>query len=170
MVNMFHGERYVSYHHTRFTALTAIQCSRQVCSDFAFCQAVNYNSKDGDIPLPAFLSYDIGCEWWINFLKRVELCPGLTWDAKRLLIVAVGKWHLAAHVNDCFCKFSLNFILGAGHLDGEIMETIWSKLNAPGRTARAMSLAHRQQFLDNHLRDINFKKMISMGEWTWTWF
>jgi len=114
--------------------------------------------------LACLLVYDIGCEWWINFLKRVEICDGLTWDVKRKLIVAVGKWHLAVHVKDCFCKFSLNFIIGAGHLDGEIMETVWSQLNAPGRAARAMSLAYRQQFLDHHIRDMNFKKMISMGE------
>lgn len=67
-------------------------------------------------------------------------------------------------MKECFCKFSLNFILGAGHLDGEIMETIWSKLNEPGRTARSMSLAHREEFLNHFIRDINFKKMLSMGE------
>jgi hypothetical protein len=114
--------------------------------------------------LPVLLIYDIGCEWWINFLRRVEACPHLSWDQGRKLTVAVGKWHLAAHVKECFCKFSLNFILGAGHLDGEIMETVWSKLNGPGRTARAMSLARRLEFLNHHIRDMNFKKMVSMGE------
>jgi hypothetical protein len=114
--------------------------------------------------LPVLLVYDIGCEWWINFLKRVTLSPGLTWDKKRGLIVAVGKWHLAAHVKECFCKFSLNFIKGAGHLDGEIMETVWSKLNQPGRTARSMSLAYREEFLNRFIRDMNFKKMVSMGK------
>ena len=98
-------------------------------------------------------------------MKRVEVCPGLDWDKKRDLIIAVGKWHMMSHVKDCFCKFSLHFVLGAGHLDGEIMETIWSKLNGPSRTARSMTLAHRVLFLDHCIRDMNFKKMVSMGEW-----
>jgi hypothetical protein len=135
-------------------------------SDFSFCEGAKYNTQYGDKSLPILLIYDIGCEWSINFLRRVEACPSLSWNHQTEPTVAVGKWHLAAHVKECFCKFSLNFILGAGHLDGEIMETVWSKLNGPGRTARSMSLAYRLQFLDHHIRDMNFKKMISMGEWS----
>ena len=30
---------------------------------------------------------------------------------------AVGKWHLAAHIPECFSKFSLNFVEGAGVMD-----------------------------------------------------
>jgi hypothetical protein len=139
--------------------------SRQIYSDFSFCQAVKYWQKHGNLDkLAALLNYDIGCQWWINFLWRTANCPELDWDERMKLIVAVGKWHLAAHVKDCFCQFSLNFIKGAGHLDGEIMETIWSKLNEPGRTARSMTLAYRSEFLNRFIQDINFKKMLSMGE------
>lgn len=133
-------------------------------SDFSFCEAAKYHTQDGDKSLPVLLAYDIGCEWWINFLKRVALSPGLSWDERTKLTVAVGKWHMLTHVEDCFCKFSLAFIIGAGHLDGEIMETVWSKLNEASRTARSMTLAHRLLFLTLHILDINFKKMVSMGE------
>jgi len=44
------------------------------------------------------------------------------------LIPAVGKFHLAAHVPSCFAKFSLNFVQGAGQLDGEILETLCQSL------------------------------------------
>jgi hypothetical protein len=53
---------------------------------------------------------------------------------------------------------------GAGHLDGEIMETIWSQFNKCAVTARSMSNAHRWEFLNDHMRDINFKKMVGMGK------
>jgi hypothetical protein len=132
--------------------------------DYSFCQAAKYKTLHGDELLDIQNSYDIGCKWWINFLKRVEGSPKLDWDERRRLIVAVGKWHLASHQRDCFCKFSLNFIIGAGHLDGEIMETIWSQLNDPARRARSMTLAHRLVFLEQHIRDMNFKKMVSMGK------
>jgi len=134
-------------------------------SDYSFCQAAKYKTSDRDRQLDVQLDYDIGCKWWINFMARVELCPELEWDKKRGLIVAVGKWHLASHVKDCFCKFSLNFIFGAGHVDGEIMETVWSQLNDPSRRARSMTLARRVLFLEQHMRDMNFKKMVSMSEW-----
>jgi len=40
------------------------------------------------------------------------------------LIVAVGKWHLASHVEGCFNQYSLNFVKGAEPIDGEIMERV----------------------------------------------
>ncbi|KAI6094401.1 hypothetical protein EDD16DRAFT_1447608, partial [Pisolithus croceorrhizus] len=42
------------------------------------------------------------------------------------IVPAVGKFHLAAHKLSCFPRYSLNFIKGAGHLDGEILETLWA--------------------------------------------
>ena len=36
------------------------------------------------------------------------------------LVPAVGKWHLGAHIPECFPKYSLNFVDGIGQIDGEI--------------------------------------------------
>ena len=52
------------------------------------------------------------------------------------------KFHLADHVDGCFSKWSLNFMKGAGHIDGEIMETLWSGMNKVSGAARSMSKAH----------------------------
>ena len=109
------------------------------------------------------LVYDVGCSWFIHFLERVAENDTLSWDEKMKLIVSVGKWHLAAHVDGCFTQFSLNFVQGAGVVDGEIMETVWSKLNSTGITARAMTAGHRRVAINRQIGDINFKKMISMG-------
>ncbi|KAI6002611.1 hypothetical protein F5J12DRAFT_682482, partial [Pisolithus orientalis] len=51
------------------------------------------------------------------------LPPGLE------IISAVGKFHLAAHKHSCFLRYSLNFVKGAGHLDGEILETLSAPFN-----------------------------------------
>ena len=71
---------------------------------------------------------------------------------------AIGKFHLVDHVDSCFSKFTLNFMKGAGHIDGEILETLWSGMNKVSGAARSMSKAHRQETLDDYMRDSNWKK------------
>ena len=58
------------------------------------------------------------------------------------ILGAVGKFHLAVHVDGCFLKWSLKFMKGAGHIDSEIMETLWSGMNKVLGAARLMSKAH----------------------------
>ena len=71
------------------------------------------------------------------------------------LLGAIRKFHLANHVDNCICKWSLNFMKGAGHIDEEIMETLWSGMNKVSSAARLTSKAHRQETLDNYMRDAN---------------
>ena len=68
---------------------------------------------------------------------------------------AVGKWHLAAHISECFIKFSLSFVEGAAQVEGEIMETLWSVLDYVVGITQSMSLAHRQEVLDDYMNDSN---------------
>ncbi len=76
---------------------------------------------------------------------------------------AIGKWHLAAHVPECFPKFTLNFIEGAGQVDGEILETLWSNMDEVAGLAQAMSIAHHQETLDEYMNDSNWRKIIRIG-------
>lgn len=55
------------------------------------------------------------------------------------------------------------FMQGAGWVDGEIIETLWSLLNVASTSARGMSSPHRQELLDFQMSDCNFMKMIRMG-------
>jgi hypothetical protein len=132
-------------------------------TDYSFCQAVKYWTSKGYPGWMVHLVYDVGCSWFINFFKRVAENSTLSWDDRMKVIVSVGKWHLSAHVDSCFCQFSLNFVTGAGLIDGEVMETIWSQLNAMAIMARAMTAGHRRAVINRQLGDMNFKKMISMG-------
>ena len=52
---------------------------------------------------------------------------------------------------------------GAGHVDGEIIETLWSGMNKVSGAARLMSKAHQQETLDNYMRDSNWKKTVGIG-------
>jgi hypothetical protein len=128
--------------------------------DYAICNALKYNSYG---LLEALVIYDVGCQWIINFLKRLHQNRHLSIPDLMELITAVGKFHLSAHIQECFVKFSLNFVRGSGQLDGEILETLWSPFNSISACARTMSLASRQQLYDDHMRDSNFKKIVNIG-------
>ncbi|KAG2049657.1 hypothetical protein BDR06DRAFT_984261 [Suillus hirtellus] len=96
--------------------------------------------------------------------KRVNNCPGLTLPENTEIVAAVGKFHLSAHKLACFARYSLNFILGAAQVDGEILETLWAPFNKISPTARSMSQAHCQEILDDHMRNSNWKKLVGIGE------
>ena len=123
---------------------------------------MNYNSsglQEGHI------IYDINCQYLVNFTNRLAEVPYfLELDPKMKILGSVGKFHLADHVDSCFSQWTLNFMKGAGHIDGEIMETLWSGMNKVSGAARSMTKAHRQETLDDYMRDSNWKKTVGIGK------
>ncbi|KIM86950.1 hypothetical protein PILCRDRAFT_64264, partial [Piloderma croceum F 1598] len=81
------------------------------------------------------------------------------------IIGAVGKWHLAAHIPECFPKFTLNFVEGIGQVDGEILETLWSGMDEVVGLTQAISITHCQKVLDDKMNDSNWQKINSVGIW-----
>lgn len=130
--------------------------------DYSVCNALNYNScglQEG------LIIYDINCQYLINFEKRIaEVAEFLELNSEMDILGCVGKFHLAEHVDNCFAKWTLNFMKGAGHIDGEIMETLWSGMNKISAAARSMTKANRQETLDNYMRDSNWKKIVGIGK------
>lgn len=125
--------------------------------DYSVTNALSYNS-DG---LKQFaLLYDIACQYHVNFNQRVAENPALSMPLYEKLLMGVGKFHLGAHVEKCFHKFSPNFIEGTGQVDGEILETLWSLWMRIANLARAMTKARRRELLDTLMRDMNFRKII----------
>jgi hypothetical protein len=112
--------------------------------------------------MKALIVYDICCQWSIHFRQRVSESKFLElWDSLEI-IGAVGKWHLAAHIPECFPKFSLNFVEGSGEVEGEILETLWSGLDEIAGMTQAMSIAHHQEVIDEYMNDSNWRKIIRM--------
>lgn len=141
-----------SYHYLNST--------RHMNIDYAICQALSHNSLGLH---EALIVYDVACQWSIHFKERVDQSQHLSLPEGLNHIPAVGKFHLAAHVESCFAQFSLNFVQGAGQLDGEILETSWAVLNKAAGSTRAMTKPHRQEMLDAHILDSNWKKHVNMG-------
>jgi hypothetical protein len=93
---------------------------RQMNIDYAVCQSLGSMESDSQV----ITIYDVACQWHRNFAKRVSTSKYLDLPSDMVLVPAVGKWHLGAHVVECFPKYSLNFIKGVGQVDGEILETV----------------------------------------------
>ncbi|KAG1729059.1 uncharacterized protein EDB91DRAFT_1085839 [Suillus paluster] len=66
------------------------------------------------------------------------------------------------HQDSCYVRYASNFIEGIGCIDGEIMETLWARLNLISPAARGMSSPHWKECLDFQMNDSNFCKMIRM--------
>jgi hypothetical protein len=128
--------------------------------DYSICQALKRFPQHQR----ALIIYDICCQWIIHFRERIseseflELCDSME------ITGAVGKWHLAAHIAECFPKFSLNFVKGAGEVEGEILETLWSVMDEIAPMAQAMSIAHHQEVVDDHMNNSNWCKIIRIGK------
>lgn len=124
--------------------------------DFAFLQALETTGVDPQQGV--LLIYDIACQYVVHLQDRIghKLPTGLTVDA------AIGLFHVHAHKDECFFRFASSFIPGAGIVAGEILESLWSSLNAISPTARTATLAHRAEIIDDHATDSNHKKMINL--------
>ena len=155
------------------TGLVAIACARHGCYapnalvdlfkgeqqknvDFALLKALettNVSPEQG-----VLLIYDIACQYFKYLRDRIghRLPAGLQMEAR------IGLFHVHAHKDECFFRYAPSFIPGAGVVAGEILESLWSSLNAISPTARTATLAHRAEMLDDHACDSNHKKTLGI--------
>ncbi|KAG1851351.1 hypothetical protein DFJ58DRAFT_842233 [Suillus subalutaceus] len=133
--------------------------SLQMNMDYALCEATRHN-MEGITRAVTF--YDINCQYnkhfrvWVDRSRFLKMVPELT------IIPGIGLWHIHGHQDSCYVRYASNFIEGIGRIDGEIMETLWSRLNLISPAARGMSSPHRKECLDYQMNDSNFCKMIRM--------
>ncbi|KAH7918515.1 hypothetical protein BV22DRAFT_1024491, partial [Leucogyrophana mollusca] len=133
---------------------------RQMNMDYSICNALNYNSTG---MRNALIIYDIGCQWGLKLAERVKCSPYLKIPLWMKILIAIGKFHLSAHKRECYVRFTLNYLVGAGQIDGEILETLWAPFNKISSAARSMTKAHRAEIYDDHMRDSNWKKLVGMS-------
>lgn len=114
------------------------------------------------------ITYDIACQWSRNLIHRTEgfgdqvfsrlVQPGLH------VRFGIPKFHLPAHGDKCQSTFSLNLVDGWARVDGEAIERVWSVMNMFATSIREMALGTRQDFVDDKIGNINFRKVVGMGE------
>lgn len=134
---------------------------RQINVDYSVCNALKFNSHG---LRESLLIYDVYCQYGVHFEDRIQQVPQYLYrDQDMKIFGAIGKFHLSDHIDSCFSKWTLNFLKGAGHIDGEILETLWAGMNKISAAARSMGKAHRQETLDDYMRDSNWKKTVGIG-------
>ncbi|KAG1850241.1 hypothetical protein DFJ58DRAFT_914749 [Suillus subalutaceus] len=131
----------------------------QMNMDYALCEAARHN-MEGITRAVTF--YDINCQYNKHFRVRVDRSRFLEMIPELTIIPGIGLWHIHGHQDSCYVRYASNFIEGIGRIDGEIMETLWSRLNLISPAARGMSSPHRKECLDYQMNDSNFCKMIRM--------
>ncbi|KAG1722960.1 uncharacterized protein EDB91DRAFT_1255823 [Suillus paluster] len=131
----------------------------QMNMDYALCEAAQHN-MDGITRAVTF--YDINCQYNKHLHVRVDRGRFLTMVPELTVIPGIRLWHIHRHQDSCYVRYALNFIEGIGHINGEIMETLWACLNLISPAAWGMSSLHRKECLDFQMNDSNFCKMIRM--------
>lgn len=113
------------------------------------------------------ISYDVGCQWFTKFWKRVKFHPAavaclMPISAIRAL---VPKFHIQSHEEKCQPPFLYNYLKGAGRAEGEGVERNWDWLNPQAPSTAEMTPGHRWDTLNDCFGWLNFRKSMVLGEW-----
>lgn len=129
--------------------------------DWSLCEALATTNIGG---IKRILHiYDINCQYYLHLLERIRRNEYLHIPNDLELLFAIGLFHVHGHKDDCLYRFATNYVPGAGVVDGEVLETLWSVLNSVSAATRTASLSHRTEILDDHMNDSNWKKMQHIG-------
>jgi hypothetical protein len=130
--------------------------------DYSFCQALKHANMKGIKSCIGI--YDVNCQYYKRFWGRISGSPYLSVPEYLEILWGIGLFHVHGHLEACLSRFAPTYIKGAGQVDGEIVETLWSVLNESSRSTRGATLAHRAELLNSHMNDSNWKKLVQMGE------
>ena len=111
------------------------------------------------------ISYDVSCQWFTKFWRRVPLLPVLFTASLHLMSICalVPKFHLQSHNEGCHSAFSFNFFKGGARTDGEGVERNWDELNGQGPSTSEMSPGSRWDTLDDCCGWVNWRKTMVLG-------
>lgn len=127
---------------------------RYVRTDFALGSALGPESI---LQRWIMVSYDIWCQYSINFKARMEKrFPPLS-DVIPKIRGAVPKLHIRGHEEICQLTFSFTYTRFSGMTCGEGIESAWAEQNHAAGSTKGQSTGHRQDTLD----DFN-------AYWNWT--
>ncbi|TRM56394.1 hypothetical protein BD626DRAFT_413967 [Schizophyllum amplum] len=142
--------------------LADLQKGERYCNvDYVLCSAIQAIKP----PSRVVVSYDIGCQYSINFDERMNHLPESLRIDTDSTDVAFGLpvWHGGIHEELCRSKWSLKHLSGVGRTDGEGIERIWALMNAWAWATKEMGQGARHGWLDEKGDSINFLKNIQQG-------
>ncbi|KAK7050374.1 hypothetical protein R3P38DRAFT_2763610 [Favolaschia claudopus] len=112
------------------------------------------------------ISYDVACQWQVNFPRRMEEMPeNLRLDLTIIQVLfALPVWHAMAHERSCQVQNSLTYTAGVGRTDGEGIERVWSRLIAIAWATRVMGRGAREDGIEDKVDHENYEKNINQGQ------
>lgn len=134
--------------------------------DYSFCEACKLSHTELVKMLAAL--YDVNCIYKVNFWERIGRSNHLYFPSNKELTFGIGDMHIGCHCPECFPRFSGQFIVNLGIVDGEILETLWSVLNEISPSMQCATLSNRAETLDLHMQDSNWKKLLGTGQFMHT--
>ena len=114
------------------------------------------------------VSYDIACQWHVNFkawLGKYAAFPSLRLSDLKYWRVAIPKFHLPGHGNECQTLFNLSYTKWAGRMDGERIEAGWAQTASMATWTRENGPNARRAILDNHWNANNWQKLLGLREY-----
>ncbi|KAI6046584.1 hypothetical protein EDC04DRAFT_2557998 [Pisolithus marmoratus] len=112
---------------------------RQLNMDYSLANTLAYNMA-GIQNVVCF--YDISCSYKKNLRKHIGGSNHIQIPMSICIVPRIGIWHVHRHKKECYACYSPLFIKGAGWVDGEIIETLWSMLNVVSTSTCSMSSPH----------------------------
>ncbi|KDQ49348.1 hypothetical protein JAAARDRAFT_143578, partial [Jaapia argillacea MUCL 33604] len=164
--------------HLAITSIVAVVCARhgwfcpgscvnlqkgerQINMDYILAQALNLTKIPGITP--TMVLYDIICQYGVHVTKRfLENAQYLGLSSALNLIMGIGLFHVHGHQDSCRLRYSPNYMISAGQVDGEVIETLWARLNEIAVSCWPMGHGHRTEMLDFHILNSNWQKTIGM--------
>ncbi|KAG9120379.1 hypothetical protein FRC07_004150 [Ceratobasidium sp. 392] len=135
---------------------------RYAYGDYAVASFIHYVTREG--PLKIGLTYDIWCQWYKKLLTRAKDLPaGLQFPEWLDLVGGIPKFHLMGHKQACKDRFSFNWMMYVGRLEGEGCERAWAYLNETAGSTSEMSPGFRHDTINYLMADWNFVKTIGMA-------
>jgi len=110
-------------------------------------------------------SYDSACQFAIHAADRFDsFFPELASLVRRTRW-AVPALHIQGHKDACMYLYSTAYMDCVGHFHGETAEQLWPEANQVGAHVKQMNNGHRQDTLNDHYGDWNWKKTMNQCGW-----
>jgi hypothetical protein len=111
------------------------------------------------------VSYDVACQWSINFASHLAVFPtAMQFNLSKMLFTTViTKFHILSHSPKCQSVWSLNFCHWMARTDGEVVEHEWLHINPVALSTKVMGPGSRHDTLDDHWGAWNWWQVVSMG-------